>query len=134
MTDTLDASFAEANFAGVNFGGGVMSRPLLERAQDAGGAAFGGFLRTGTSVELKSFTGVSGDTDGYAVPREIDAEIQATLKSISPIRSVANVVQVGSAGYRKLVTTGGTPSGWAAETGTRSETGMRDCRSAMKMR
>ena len=123
MTDTLEASFAEANFAGVNLGGGVTSRPLLERARDAGGAAFGGFLRTGTSVELKSFTGVSGDTGGYAVPREIDAEIQATLKSISPIRSVANVVQVGSAGYRKLVTTGGTPSGWAAEKGTRSETG-----------
>ena len=31
--------------------------------------------------------------------------IDATLKSISPIRAVANVVRVGSAGYRKLVTT-----------------------------
>jgi HK97 family phage major capsid protein len=32
------------------------------------------------------------------------------------------VVQVGSAGYRKLVTTGGTPSGWAAETDARPGT------------
>ena len=116
MTDTLEASFA-----GVNLGGAV-ARPLLEggRLQDNG--AFGGFLRSGASVEMKSFTGVTGDAGGYAVPREIDAVIDATLKSISPIRSVANVVQVGSAGYRKLVTTGGTPSGWAAETGPRTET------------
>ena len=52
------------------------------------------------------------------MPREIDAVIDATLKAICPIRGIANVVQVGSAGYRKLVTTGGTPSGWAAETGS----------------
>ena len=31
------------------------------------------------------------------MPREIDAVIDATLKAISPIRQVANVVQVGSA-------------------------------------
>ncbi|MCL6305255.1 phage major capsid protein, partial [Streptococcus agalactiae] len=31
-------------------------------------------------------------------------------------------VQVGSAGYRKLITSGGTPSGWAAETAARPET------------
>ena len=36
---------------------------------------------------------------------------------ISPIRSIANVVKVGSAGYRKLITTGGTPSGWVAYRG-----------------
>ena len=51
---------------------------------------------------------------GYAVPREIDEKIEKTLVAISPIRSVANVVKVGSAGYRKLITTGGTPSGWVA--------------------
>ncbi len=116
MSDTLDASFE-----GVTLGGAVV-RPLLEGARAAGSGAFGGFLRSGAVVEMKSFTGLTGDAGGYAVPREIDAEIDATLKAISPIRSVANVVQVGSAGYRKLVTTGGTPSGWASETGPRGET------------
>lgn len=79
------------------------------------------YLRRGleTGVELKSFTGVTGAEGGYAVPREIDAVIDATLKSISPIRAIANVVQTGSAGYRKLVTTGGTPGGWASETAAR---------------
>jgi HK97 family phage major capsid protein len=56
------------------------------------------------------------------VPQEIDAVIDTTLASISPIRSVANVVKVGSAGYRKLVTTGGTPSGWTGETDARPAT------------
>lgn len=55
-------------------------------------------------------------------PGEIDARIDATLKSISPIRAIANVVKVGSAGYRKLITTGGTPSGWASEAAPRPET------------
>ena len=82
------------------------------------------YLRKGIKegVELKSFIGTSDATGGYAVPREIDAAIDAALKSISPIRRIANVVKVGSAGYRKLVTTGGTPSGWVAEGAARAET------------
>ena len=47
----------------------------------SGGAAFDGFVRSGATVEMKAFTGVSGDAGGYAVPREIDAAIDATLKS-----------------------------------------------------
>jgi HK97 family phage major capsid protein len=67
-------------------------------------------------------SGASDAAGGYAVPEEIDAAIERTLKAISPIRAIANVVKVGSAGYRKLVTSGGTPSGWASETGARGET------------
>src|SRR3546814_15705261 len=73
-------------------------------------------------VELKAFQGTTPGDGGYAVPREIDSVIEATLNSISPIRAIANVVSVGSAGYRKLVTTGGVASGWAAEDGDRAET------------
>jgi HK97 family phage major capsid protein len=101
--------------------GDVMARPVLDGARASEGA-FAGFVRTGATVEMKAFTGVSGDAGGYAVPREIDGEIDALLKAASPIRSIANVVQVGSAGYRKLVTTGGTPSGWASEIAARPET------------
>jgi HK97 family phage major capsid protein len=83
------------------------------------------YLRQGleAGVELKSFSGASGAAGGYAVPREIDQLIDATLKSISPIRAIANVVRTGTAGYRKLVTAGGVVSGWASETGSRGETG-----------
>jgi HK97 family phage major capsid protein len=83
------------------------------------------YLRKGleAGVELKSFSGASGGAGGYAVPREIDAMVDSALKAISPIRQIANVVKVGTAGYRKLVTTGGVASGWASEIGARAETG-----------
>ncbi|WP_422344867.1 phage major capsid protein [Parasphingorhabdus sp.] len=82
------------------------------------------YLRRGdhAGVELESFSGASGPEGGFAVPQEIDALIGRTLKDISPIRSIATVVQTGSAGYRKLVTNGGTPSGWVSETARRPET------------
>jgi HK97 family phage major capsid protein len=97
-------------------------RPVLAATPPVATRAFDGFLRRGETVEAKSFTATSGAEGGYAVPREIDARIDATLKSISPIRSIANVVRVGTSGYRKLVTQGGVASGWAAETAARPET------------
>lgn len=104
-------------------------RPALDGVKGgavdpARGAFVDRYLRQGleAGVELKSFAGASGAAGGYAVPREIDQMIDATLKSISPIRAIANVVRTGSAGYRKLVTSGGIVSGWASETGARAET------------
>lgn len=102
------------------------SRPLI----DGAGAApsievksfVQGYLRAGRETELKSLSGAVAADGGYAVPREIDTLISARLKAISPIRAIAQVVQTGSAGYRKLITTGGTASGWVSETGARAET------------
>ncbi len=105
------------SFSGVAAGGG---RPMLGAAGPAGG--FGAFVRSGATVETKAVAGTSDAGGGYAVPREIDAMIGATLKSANPIRGIAQVVSVGSAGYRKLVTSGATPSGWASEAGARPET------------
>nr|WP_241527346.1 phage major capsid protein [Sphingomonas turrisvirgatae] len=93
------------------------------RAPGISGAVFEGFLRSGDgALEMKAMSGATDGAGGYAIPREIDALVDTTLASISPIRAIANVVTVGSAGYRKLVASGGTPSGWAAETGARTET------------
>jgi HK97 family phage major capsid protein len=82
------------------------------------------YLRHGNAagIEVKAIDGTTDATGGYAVPQEIDAEIGSILSAISPIRAVANVVTVGSSGYRKLVTTGGISSGWAAENATRADT------------
>jgi HK97 family phage major capsid protein len=108
----------------------AQQRPALDGVKggvtDPARAAFvDRYLRQGheAGVELKSFSGASGAAGGYAVPREIDQLIGATLKGISPIRSIANVVRTGTAGYRKLVSAGGIVSGWASETGARAETG-----------
>ena len=81
-----------------------------------------GYLRLGRTSELKSVTGTVAGDGGFAVPREIDAMIAAQLKTISPIRSVAQVVQTSTAGYRKLVTNSTANSGWVSETGARPET------------
>jgi len=81
-----------------------------------------GYLRLGQTSELKSVTGAVAGDGGYAVPREIDAMIAAQLKTISPIRGVAQIVQTGTAGYRKLITNSTANSGWVSETGTRPET------------
>ena len=81
-----------------------------------------GYLRKGLTAELKSVSGAALSDGGYAVPRQIDAVISAALTRLSPIRGIAQVIQVGSAGYRKLITTGGTPSGWVSETAARPMT------------
>jgi HK97 family phage major capsid protein len=82
-----------------------------------------GYLRQGRETEVKAVQGTVPADGGYAVPREIDALIANQVKEISPIRQLAQVVQVGTAGYRKLVTLGGAASGWASETAARPETG-----------
>ncbi|MFM5906170.1 MAG: phage major capsid protein [Novosphingobium sp.] len=81
-----------------------------------------GYLRLGRENEMKSLSGAVLADGGYAVPREIDERISGQLKKMSPIRGIAQVVQVGTAGYRKLITTSGVASGWVSETGTRPET------------
>ncbi len=102
------------------------ARPVL----DGGGSArspevkgfVDGYLRHGREAELKSLSGAVPADGGYAIPREIDAAIAARLRAISPIRAIAQVVQTGSAGYRKLVTTSAAASGWVSEVAARPET------------
>ena len=116
----------EAVFAGQDAAAPLPLRPVLTGtgaiADPARAAFVDGFLRQGRELELKSVSGATGADGGFAVPREIDGIIDATLKAASPIRTIANVVQVGSAGYRKLVTQRGVASGWASETAARHET------------
>ncbi|MDZ3830345.1 MAG: phage major capsid protein [Sphingopyxis sp.] len=85
------------------------------------------YLRRGidAALEMKSLSGASGAEGGYAVPREIDTSIAATLTGLSPIRAIATVVQTGSSGYRKLVATGVSGAGWVGETAARPETATR---------
>ncbi len=85
------------------------------------------YLRRGidAGVEMKGLSGASGAEGGYAVPREIDGAIAATLKSLSPVRAIATVVQTGTSGYRKLIATGATEAGWVGETAARPATDTR---------
>lgn len=104
------------------------ARPALAGAKSESSPFVERYLRKGleAGVELKAVAGTTDAAGGYAVPEEIDAAIDRTLTAISPIRAIANVVKVGSAGYRKLVTRGGTPSGWVSEAAARPETATPD--------
>lgn len=101
-------------------------QPMLAGATGgAGHSAFGEqYLRKGMDLgfEQKKLTVSTGSEGGLAVPVEIDAAIERTLASLSPIRGIANVVKVGSSHYRKLVAVGNLASGWVSETGARTET------------
>lgn len=100
-------------------------RPAIgSDARPGGGEFTERYLRKGLDwgIETKRFTVSTSSEGGFAVPREIDDMIETTLKSISPIRQIANVVKVGSSQYRKLVAVGGFASGWVAETAGRPET------------
>jgi HK97 family phage major capsid protein len=100
-------------------------RPALDGVKSAEASSFvDQYLRRGIEAGLET-KAIGSSTDaigGYAVPEEIDRVIDKTLVAISPIRAIANVVKVGSAGYRKLIATGGTPSGWVAYEAARPET------------
>ncbi|EDL49058.1 phage major capsid protein [Erythrobacter sp. SD-21] len=105
--------------------GRAAARPAIGGTDEAAPEVKGfvdSYLRRGATTEYKSISGATPSDGGYAVPRQIDAMIARELTEISPIRAIAQVVQTGSAGYRKLVATGGTASGWVSETAGRPET------------
>ena len=136
VTDKLEASFEALEQSHVEAEGlrgevaalrarlAASERPALSGAKAERSPFVERYLRQGQEhgVELKAMSGASDAAGGYAVPEEIDAAIERTLSAISPIRAIASVVKVGTAGYRKLVTTGGTPAGWVAETAGRPGT------------
>ncbi|HEX4848506.1 MAG TPA: phage major capsid protein [Novosphingobium sp.] len=101
------------------------ARPVIAIASQASPELKGfvdGYLRQGRTGELKSISGAVAADGGFAVPREIDQMIATQLRNISPIRAIAQVVQTGTSGYRKLVTSGGSASGWVSEVAARPET------------
>jgi HK97 family phage major capsid protein len=104
------------------------SRPAIGGAVPASDAPevkcfVDGYLRLGRETEVKSLTSTPPGDGGFAVPRQIDAAIASRIVKVSPIRAIAQVVQTGTSGYRKLVATTSVASGWVSETAPRPETG-----------
>jgi HK97 family phage major capsid protein len=74
------------------------------------------------ALEKKALA-VASDTDGgFTVTPTMETQIDATLKQVSPIRSFARVVQIGTASYKSLVNQHGTASGWVGEQDARPQT------------
>lgn len=91
-------------------------------------SAFFGYMRKGeegqlAALEAKAFNITANADGGFAVPKVIDQAIVKKLVDISPVRQVAQVIQIGTSNYKKLADVGGTASGWVGETAARPETG-----------
>lgn len=91
-------------------------------------SAFNNWMRKGIgeqelkAIEAKALNIGTPADGGYAVPEELDTDIVKKLVDISPMRQVATVRTVGSSGYRKLASIGGTASGWVGEAAARPAT------------
>lgn len=90
--------------------------------------AFNGYMRKGVEYDkgleskalaISTNTGADG---GYAVPKVIDDLIESIVVNISPIRQIANVRQISTSDYHKLVNLKGTGSASVAETAARGAT------------
>lgn len=73
------------------------------------------------ALEAKAVSS-STSSAGHAIPEIIGARIQETLQLESPMRSVIDVVTVGSSDYKELVDVNGEDYGWVGETTTRAAT------------
>src|SRR5215210_9073329 len=127
LEQSFDAIEQELETLKARVAAGVIAaqRPSLHGVKSVAAASFiEGYLRRGveSGLEQKAIGSSTDAIGGYAVPEEIDQVIERTLTAISPIRAIANVVKVGSAGYRKLISSGGTPSGWVGYEAARPET------------
>lgn len=86
--------------------------------------AFSKFMRKGdeTELALKAINVTTPADGGFAVPVEVDRNIIQLERGLVPMRSVCNVITVGTESWSRLINKGGASSGWVGETDARSET------------
>lgn len=115
-----------AQVTAARIGGGAADAPTVEAQAHA--SAFNQLLRRGVDaglreLEVSARLTTSSDPDGgYVVPDEVDRNISRVLGTMSAMRQIANVVQVGTSTYKRLVNQGGATSGWVGEQQPRPET------------
>ena len=99
-------------------------RPVLEGGSALGTGqeykdAFAAYVKRG---EEKSLSIGSNPDGGYLVPDETASEITRLLTSVSPIRSIAGVLEISTSVYKQPVSVSGPAVGWVGETAARPET------------
>lgn len=73
-------------------------------------------------LDLKALSAGTDPDGGYMITPEMDNAISRVVSLVSPVRSVANVVQIGSSAFKRMINVGGTASGWVGETDARPAT------------
>ena len=90
-------------------------------------AGFQSYMRGGSEIGLRALEekamSVASDPDGgYLVPDQLSAQIGERLANISPIRSIASVMEVSGSVYKLPFAATGPATGWVAETDARPQT------------
>ena len=100
----------------------------IDKAKAEHATAFEKFFRKGVDtnladLEVKAGLKTSSDPDGgWFVPEQMESTIDRVAETVSAIRRLATVMQIGTDTYKKLVNQGGSGSGWVGETASRAET------------
>jgi len=115
----------EAKMTRPGFGSGKTEE---DKTQAEHKSAFNQYIRKGVEFDraleekaLATSTNTGAD-GGYAVPKAIDALIEEFIVNVSPIRQLADVQQISTPNFNRLVNIRGTASGWVGETDSRATT------------
>jgi len=106
-------------------GGG---KQQIDEAKAKAQAAFEKWFRKGDASALSALniqgSASSGDdtAGGFTVPEPTEGAIDRVLGTVSVMRRLASVMSISTDTYKKLVSKGGTTSGWVSEKESRSET------------
>ena len=107
-------------------GGGQIDPAVAEHT-----TAFNSWFRRGDRAidadlhDLEVSAALTTDSDpdgGYLVPEEMSNEIDRVVGTVSAMRGLATVMPIGVDVYKKLVSMGGSGSGWVGEKEGRPET------------
>ncbi|MFP4538720.1 MAG: phage major capsid protein [Dichotomicrobium sp.] len=86
-------------------------------------AAFHSWFRSGDTSGIRAELQTQSNPDGgYLVPTEMAQEIDRVLTTVSAVRGLATVRQIGTSEFQKRVSKGGAKSGWVNETQSRETT------------
>lgn len=92
-------------------------------------SAWSAYLRRGDIAALTQFEAKAlavstnaGADGGYVAPPELDRMIESRLRQVSPMRAIATVRTTGANVFKKPISLTNAGTGWAAETGARTQT------------
>jgi HK97 family phage major capsid protein len=104
---------------------GLSADPALSEHKSAWSA----YLRRGDVSAMAQFEAKAlsistndGADGGYVAPPELDRMIETRLRQVSPMRAIATVRTTGANVFKKPISITQAGSGWAAETGARTQT------------
>lgn len=94
---------------------------------DAHSKAFNAFIRKGQdgdliALERKAMTVGSDPEGGYTVPHELSARIATRLRDFTPIRQLANIIEISSDALEMISDRNEAEANWVAENASRAET------------